>query len=68
MVVSIQEPGRVLYTEKLEESLDMAATYKEDSFLSKLCLGATLLHDYDLQRETQISSESSPLRISMGVL
>ena len=68
MVVSLQEPGRVLYTGKLEKSLDMAATYKEDLFLSKLCLGATLLHDYGLQRETQVSSEGSPLRISMSVL
>ena len=68
MMISIQEPRRVLYTEKLKKNLNMTAIYKKDSFLSKLCLGATLLHDYDLQREIQIFSESSSFRISMGVL
>ena len=63
-MVSLQEPERVLYTGKLKESLNMTVTYKEDLFLFKLCLGATLLHDYGLQKKTQVSSEGSPLRIS----
>ena len=67
-MISLQKSGRVLYTGKLKESLNMAVIYKEDLFLSKLCLEATLLHDYNLQRKIQISSEGSFLRISMGVL
>ena len=68
MMISLQEPGRVLYTEKLKKSLNMTATYKEDLFLFKFCLEATLLHDYDLQREIQVFSKSSLFRISMSVL
>ena len=67
-MISIQKPERVFYTKKLKKSLNMIAIYKEDSFLSKLCLEATFLHDYDLQRKTQIFSKSNFFRISMNVL
>ena len=64
MTSTLQKPKRVLYTEKLKKSSNMTAIYKEDLFFSKLCLEATLLHDYDLQKKTQIFSEDSLLQIS----
>ena len=64
MMISLQESERVLYTEKLKKSLNMIIIYKENLFFFKFCFGATLLHDYDLQKKIQISSEDSFFRIS----
>ena len=68
MIILLQESRRVLYTEKLKKSLNMTAIYKEDLFFFKLCFETTLLHDYDLQKKTQIFSRNSFVRISMSVL
>ena len=68
MISTLQEPKRVLYTRKLKKSLNIAMTYKRDAFLSKLCLGATLLHGYGLKRETPVFSEGSPLQDICGML
>ena len=63
MMISLQKLRRVLYIKKLKKSLNIIVIYKENLFLSKLCFGATLLHDYDLQKKIQIFSESSFFRI-----
>ena len=64
MMISLQKSKRVLYTKKLKKSLNMIIIYKENLFFFKFCFGAMFLHDYDLQKEIQISSENSFLRIS----
>ena len=48
MMILLQKPGRVLYTKKLKENLNMIAIYKKDLFFFKFCLETTLLHDYNL--------------------
>ena len=68
MIISLQKSERMLYIEKLKKSLNMTAIYKKDLFLFKLCLEATFLHDYDLQKKIQVFLKDNFLRISMSVL